>query len=175
MDSIKEYMITRYQDGKDKLKIFGLIFLCCFVTALAVIFMGYIASFMGFVIFAIGFAFYGCYYYATMKRIEYEYIFVNGDMDIDKIMGKRKRKRLATISMQTLTQFGRMTDEKRAEILSSDATVIDASNNLKTNDDYFLQCKHKTLGVCWLVFTPNEEFVEEMKPFFPRELRSSVR
>lgn len=165
-------MITRYQDGKDKLQVFGLVFLCCLALAASFLFVGYIADVLGFVIFAIAAGFYGCYIFASMKRIEYEYIFTNGDMDVDKIMGQRKRKRLATIDISTLTQFGRITDEKRAEILSSDNTVIDASDNLQTDNDYYLQCKHKNFGMCYLIFTPSDEFVEELKPYFPRALKN---
>lgn len=172
MDTFKEYMVVRYQDTKDKLKIFGLIFLCTLLLILSVLFMQALAPVIGFVLFAIMAAFYGTYYYAAMKRIEYEYIFTNGDLDIDKIMGQRKRKRLATIDVSTLLQFGKITDEKRAEILASDHTVIDASDNLCTDDDYYLECKHKNFGMCYLIFTPSDEFAQELRPFFPRELKN---
>lgn len=171
MDAFKEYMITRYQDRKDKLKIFSLVFLCCLALFTSILFMDVIREVRGFVVFAILAGFYGCFYYASLKRIEYEYIFTNGDMDVDKIMGQRKRKRLVTIDITAIAQFGKITDEKRSEILSSEYTVIDASDNLGTDDDYYLQCKHKSLGMCYLIFTPSEEFVEELKPFFPRALK----
>ncbi len=171
MDIFKEYMVTRRQDGKDRLKVFGLVFLCCLALTASLVFINYIAEFMGFVIFGILAGFYGCYIYALYRRIEYEYIFTNGDLDIDKIMGQRKRKRLATIDMATLTQFGKLDEQKRAEILSSDRTVIDGSDNMQSDNDYYLECKHKSLGMCYLIFTPSEEFVEELKPYFPRELK----
>ncbi len=171
MDTFKEYMVTRYQDGKDKLKIFALIFLCTLLLFLSIFFIEILAPVLGFVIFGILAAFYGVYYYASIKRVEYEYIFTNGDLDIDKIMGQRKRKRLATIDVSTLLQFGKITDEKRTEILSSEHTVIDASDNLGTDEDYYLECKHKNYGMLYVIFTPSDEFAEELKPFFPRELR----
>lgn len=171
MDTFKEYMVTRYQDAKDKLKIFGLIFLCTLALVLSVLFMRVIAPFIGFVLFAIMAGFYGTYYYAAMKRVEYEYIFTNGDLDIDKIMGQRKRKRLATIDIPSIMDFGKISDQKRAEIFASEHTVIDATDNLCSDGDYYLECKHKNLGLCYLVFTPSDEFAEELKPFFPRELR----
>lgn len=172
MDTFKEYMITRYQDTKDKVKIFALIFLCTLLLFLVILFMDVLAPVLGFAIFAVLAAFYGAYYYASMKKVEYEYIFTNGDLDIDKIMGQRKRKRLATIDVSTLLQFGKITDEKRAEILSSEHTVIDASDNLGTDEDYYLECKHKNYGMLYVIFTPSDDFAEELKPFFPRELRS---
>ena len=171
MDIYKEYLVNRTQDAKDKIKLFLLIFLCCLLLVIAVLFMDVLAGLLGFVIFAIGGAFYGVYYYAMMHRIEYEYIFTNGDLDFDKIMGQRKRKRLATVDFATLTQFGKLDDSKRSEIFSSDRTVIDASDNLQSDSDYYLECKHKNYGMCYVVFTPSDEFVEEFKPFFPRELK----
>lgn len=171
MDSFKEYMVTRYQDTKDKVKVFALLFLCSFALVVSFIFMQELAPIIGFVLFAIVGGFYGCYYYASMKRVEYEYIFTNGDLDIDKIMGQRKRKRLATIDVPSILQFGKISDEKRAEILSSEHTVIDATDNLCSDEDYYLECKHKNYGMCYLLFTPSDEFVEEIRPFFPRELR----
>ena len=171
MDTFKEYMITRRQDSKDKLQVFALVFLCCLALAASFLFVQLIADILGFVMFAIIAGFYGCFYFASLKRVEYEYIFTNGDLDIDKIMGQKKRKRLATIDMATLTQFGKITDEKRREILSSDNTVIDASDNMHTDDDYYLQCKHKNLGMCYLIFTPSDEFADELRPYFPRALK----
>lgn len=172
MDIFKEYMVTRRQDGKDRLKVFGLVFLCCLALTASLVFINYIAEFMGFVIFGILAGFYGCYIYALYRRIEYEYIFTNGDLDIDKIMGQRKRKRLITVDITGIMQFGKVTEQKRAEIFSSDCTVVDATDNMQSDEDYYLQCKHKTLGLCYVVFTPSEQFVEELKPYFPRELKN---
>ena len=172
MDTFKEYMVTRRQDGKDRFQIFGLTFLCCFALMLAITFFQVIAPFVGFVIFGLMAAFYGVYIFAAYKEIEYEYIFTNGDMDVDKIMGQRKRRRLITVDITGIMQFGKVTEQKRAEIFSSDCTVVDATDNMQSDEDYYLQCKHKTLGLCYVVFTPSEQFVEELKPYFPRELKN---
>ena len=37
---------------------------------------------------------------------EYEYIVTNEDLDIDKIKGKRSRKRLITVSLKSVTEIG---------------------------------------------------------------------
>lgn len=38
--------------------------------------------------------------------VEYEYIVTNGEMDIDKIIAKRRRKRLITVNARTFERFG---------------------------------------------------------------------
>lgn len=40
---------------------------------------------------------YGGYILITNMSVEYEYIVTNGEMDIDKIIAKRRRKRLITV------------------------------------------------------------------------------
>lgn len=43
-----------------------------------------------------------CYFVFPYFDIEYEYSYVTGFLDIDKIIGKKKRKRLATLRMEKL-------------------------------------------------------------------------
>ena len=43
---------------------------------------------------------YGVYILVTHFDVEYEYIFTNGDLDIDKIIAKRKRKRMFSLSVK---------------------------------------------------------------------------
>ena len=56
----------------------------------------------------VGLVFYGGYYLMTGIDTEYEYILTNGDLDIDKITGKRKRKRLLSTKIGHFTAFGKL-------------------------------------------------------------------
>lgn len=38
-------------------------------------------------------------------NIEYEYILTNNDLDIDKVIGKRKRKRMISLDVSTAEAF----------------------------------------------------------------------
>lgn len=43
-----------------------------------------------------------CYFFLPAFDLEYEYLYVNGELDIDKIMGKQKRKKCAGYDMNLL-------------------------------------------------------------------------
>lgn len=114
-----------------------------------------------FIIFAI---FYGAYYLMTGIDAEYEYILTNGDFDIDKIIGKRKRKRLVSASIGDFTAFGPLSEAGDF----SGTTVLASSGS---GQDYYADYVHKTEGNVRLIFTPSEKILDGMELFLPRQLR----
>ena len=65
--------------------VFGLVF--AFLPAMAI---GVVLGFLGY------------YFLLPQLDIEYEYLYVGGDIDIDKIMSKRKRKKVASYNKDNL-------------------------------------------------------------------------
>lgn len=66
-----------------------------------------------------------CYFLLPGFDLEYEYLYVNGELDIDKIMSKQKRKKCASYNMENL------------EILApSNSHALDSfrNKNLKVRD-----------------------------------------
>lgn len=168
MDSFKEQMIKKVPEGKETaLKIL----IGAGALALAA---GMIVFSMAFGLGAIGFALgcgliYGGFWLIKRYDIEYEYIFTNGDLDIDKIMGASTRKRLITVKISEASDIGIL------KSLDSDGrTVVLASANDPSADDYYLDVKHKKHGDVRIIFTPNEDILRVMKPFFPRTMKGKL-
>lgn len=94
-DSYREILVEKETTMGDNLKKAALIG----VTALCVV-SGILIS----PIFLIGALVFGILSYVLIPRLdlEYEYLYVNGELDIDKIMSKQKRKKCATYDMNTL-------------------------------------------------------------------------
>ncbi len=115
--------------------------------------------------------FYGAYWLMTGLDCEYEYIVTNGEIDIDKIVAKRKRKRLITIKASTFESYG---EYKDAPKLESNVTVVKADGN-GDNPLYYADFKHNSIGNARLVFSPNERVLEALKPFLPRSIRTSMK
>lgn len=112
--------------------------------------------------------FYGAYYLMTGLDAEYEYILTNGDFDIDKIIGQRKRKRLVSASIADFTAFGLL-----SEAPDFDGTTVLASSG--TGQDYYADFVHKTEGNVRLIFTPNEKILDGMELFLPRQLKQEFK
>lgn len=105
------------------------------------------------------------FYFITSMNVEYEYIVTNGEIDIDRIAARRKRKRLLTVKVNTFEQFG----EFSAAPEKSGLTVVDASGN--EHDQYYADFRHTKYGNARLVFSPDEKTLAAIRPFVPRSIR----
>lgn len=168
MDSFKEQMIKKVPTGKETALKIGII------AGAGVLAAGIIFFSMAFGLGAIGFALgcglvYGGFWLVKRYDIEYEYIFTNGDLDIDKIMGASTRKRLITVKIADASDIGVL------KSLDTDGrTVVLASANDPSAEDYYLDVKHKKHGDVRIIFTPNEDILRVMKPFLPRAMKGKL-
>ena len=98
-DFYTEQLIKKQADSKDTLKKVGLIALTVVSVLLVfVIPVGIILPVVMIVIDVLMF---------RNLNVEYEYVFVNGDLDIDKIMNKARRKRMFSVDAdQSETLYG---------------------------------------------------------------------
>jgi len=161
MDVYVEQLIVKPADGKDNAKKAAIIIIALLLIAFC------ITTF--FFIFAIPAAFgiaYGAYYLLTGVYCEYEYIITNGDIDIDKIVGKRKRTRLVSASVKNFTSFGRLENAPNA---ANGVTTVMASDG--SGNDFYADFTHSKLGETRIIFSPNEKTLEAIKPFLPRTIK----
>lgn len=117
-------------------------------------------------------AFFCAYYMCGQLNNEFEYIITNKDIDIDHIINKRKRIRMASFSGQ---------DIENVEKYNASKHVPDKSRNLNvyfgcTPDEnaITLTVKHPRNGHYLLVITPNEEFLEALRKALPYNLKNNI-
>lgn len=104
--------------------------------------------------------------------IEYEYIITNFDLDIDKIVNQSTRKRLCTVDLHTVSEYGKYSENVT---VGENETLIKAQANNIELDDYFLRFKHREYGDCLLLFTPSMEAMELIKQALPRNVKGSLK
>lgn len=99
--------------------------------------------------------------------VEYEYLFVNGDLDIDKIMHKARRKRVCSVNINDVeilapADSGDARQYQRAK--TQDYTSASGSKNV-----YALVVNEK--GVLKkILFEPNDTIVEGFFLMAPRKV-----
>ncbi len=110
------------------------------------------------------------YFLIPTFDVEFEYLYVNGELDVDKIMSKQKRKRVYSA------------DIKELEIMApSNSHALDSYNhngNLKTYDFSSKEADHKTYTMIIkgekelqrVIFEPNDVILKDMKRVAPREV-----
>ncbi len=117
------------------------------------------------------------WYLITGTSCEYEYIVTNGEIDIDKIIAKRKRIRLITAKASAFEAFG---EYENAPETDSGVTVVSAAGIPETAGEngempelktYYADLKHPSAGAVRLIFTPEQKVIDALAPFFPRQLK----
>lgn len=109
----------------------------------------------------------GAIYLIYKKNVEYEYIYTNGELDIDTIIARRRRKRLISISCDNVSEVGSYLPGTTQS--SSCAKVIDATSGSGV-DSWYLVVPHRVFGKTMLIFEPNTEILECLKLGLPKEL-----
>ncbi len=169
MDTFIEQIIKKNRTGRDAV----LKALICVGAVLVSVVMLFLPIVPVNFLFALGVV-YGGYYLMTGFDCEYEYIVTNGEIDIDKIIAKRKRKRLITFKISAFESFG---EYKDAPAPGNSVTTVLANGRDETGDDsrdYYADFKHGSLGSVRIIFTPNERVLEAMKPYLPRNIRNGM-
>lgn len=172
MDNFAEQLVRKQPNSSDKFKraaaLVGGTLITVLLVLLAFINIGSIFSLLGFVLTA-GSGF-GTYFFVQEMYVEYEYTFTNGELDIDKIVARKKRIELVASDVKRFTAFGKY-DENIPE--SDDMTVVISSDNIASHE-YYADFEHEEYGKTRLIFSPNEKMLENIKKFLPRNLKNQL-
>ena len=158
-----ELLVKRERTIKDSITKYGLIVL----TAIAVIAGLIITPLIWIAAVALGIA---CYFVIPKTDVEYEYLFINGDFDIDKIMAKSKRKRVKSLN---ITECDIM-----APLNSHRMDYYNGNQNMKVLDFSSGNPEHKRFGVitrldgnlCKIILEPDEALAQAMKNSAPSKV-----
>ena len=170
MDVYKEQNVVRAQTSNDRFAKIAVIVIGM-IVAFAIFFLTAQFGVGGLGLLLAGGALFAAYYITTGFDNEYEYLLTNGEMDFDKIIAQRSRKRLITVKLDKATEFAEFTENTEIE---SGASVVSADDNTGENI-WYLRVDHKELGDTYILFTPDEEMRETMLKFFPHQLQAEIR
>ena len=168
MDTYSEQLVSRASTGADKAKKIlistGAILLSTVLMWLSIVFAFYSLIFLVFGVLGLG------VYLVSNMDIEYEYIITNDEMDVDKIIGRRKRKRMITLDLGSAEDFA---PYPAAEDIKVDVTVH-ASTGYE-NDAHYLLVQDNNYGKVMLIFNPNEKTREAIMQEVPNQLRIKLK
>lgn len=116
---------------------------------------------------------YGGWYLLTGFNIEYEYSFTNGEIDIDKIIAQRKRKRLITVVCREVEAIGKYIASAHAHT-EYKTKIFACADEKDTEDTWYIVYNSVNFGKTLVVFTPPEKMLTAMRPFLPRLLQNDL-
>lgn len=99
--------------------------------------------------------------------LEFEYLYVNGDLDIDKIIAKQKRKKVFETNMQNVEVLA---PSGSIELQAFQrAKTYNFSSGMEGHQTYELVTMEKGQTIR-IIFEPNETILEGMKMLAPRKV-----
>ena len=171
MDSYAEQIVKKADGGSDRARrtlclAGGIVAGLVLVTIFMAIHYTLIGSVLG-----VG-AFYAGLYLGTNYDVEYEYLVVNGEFDIDKILAKKRRKKLITVKVGEFEAFGKYSDDMTE---GDDVTLIWA---VGTSDEelptFYGDFTHAVYGKCRLLFSPSVRVLRELQHGLKGSLKANV-
>jgi len=174
MDNFSEQLVKKEPTSAERIKktvfLIGGIILTALLAAVGIFLMGTGSLWpMLALILAAGMG-YATFFFIQGTYVEYEYIFTNGELDIDKIVARKKRHNLISADIKTFTAFGKYNDELEE---TSDMTIVISSDNIASHE-YYADFEHSEHGKVRLIFSPDTRTLENIKKFLPRSLRNSL-
>ena len=159
MDTFKEFIVKKELTNSEKLsRLFIGIAAAALGSAFFMLTFGTTLQLLG--LLAAALCLYGGWQLIVTFFVEYEYILTNFDLDIDKIINQSSRKRLCTIDLHKVTEYGKV--GKDFEV-SGEETLIRATACDPELDDYYLRFDHRDYGKSVLAFTPSIEILDLIK------------
>ena len=170
MDRFSEQLVERASDKKTMF-LKGLVVA---VLILVIVLLGYLMVLFQYTItlfclLAAAGAIWLAVYIMQGLNVEYEYIVTNDDLDIDKISGKRKRKRLISVDLKSVDEFAPYLNETE---LHNDVTVL--AEDGTGIDMWYLFIETESTGKVAIIFNPDERTRKNIIGGFEPMLRAKL-
>jgi hypothetical protein len=171
MDTFIEQLVTKKVDSSDKIKITLLTFALVLAIILLFMLMGMFPSYAFIGIFLVFGVCYGYWYLITSFKVEFEYALTNGELDVDKIIARRKRKRLITVAIRDVDIMARLSTNQKHDLLKQNfKTVLDASSSPLSPNAFFISVHSNKLGLTKLIFEPDQRIIDLCRSVSPRKV-----
>ncbi len=169
MDIFIEQLVKKKKGAKEAVLVVGAI-----VLGLILIFLSlqlFAVPFLGtFVLLIVAAIIFGIYMLVTSINLEYEYIMTNGELDVDKIINVRKRKRMVSVNAREIEMLAPSSDHAfHGVMMNKEIKKIYACDSVESDNLYFVLFKNGETKTA-LLFNPNEKVLNGFKQFNPRSV-----
>ena len=107
---------------------------------------------------------------ASIQKVEYEYIFTSGDLDIDQISGNFKRKRKLELTGDSIEIIAPEDSHELDSYRNGQYKVYDFSSRDKSKKRYVIIANISN-GRVKVFFEPTEKMIDNMWKYSPRRVK----
>lgn len=172
MDTFTEILVRRKTTVKDIALVVVVVLSAVLIAGLALLLIPVLYQFASLLLLLAVGAGVGAWFLATATRVEYEYILTNGELDVDQITAKRKRKRLISVSCSKFEEMAPYEPQKLAARRFQ--TKLFACDSVGGENVWYAVFRHQNAGTTLLVFNMSERLMKGMQGFLPKEIQHEI-
>ena len=162
-DLYSEFLVKKESTAKDAIVKYGLIVLTVLAAGAGL----FINPLLLLLAIALGVA---CYFVIPRTDLEYEYLFVNGEFDIDMVMAKSKRKKVMSVNLSEADLIAPLNSHKM--------DYYNGNSHMKTLDYSSGNPEHKRFAIIMkaggensrIIIEPDDEMAKAIKNSAPSKV-----
>ena len=170
MDIFCEYIVKKKVELLDVLKVIGIWLLAFLLSTVDILFVTQILG-GGISLAIVAILFYFAFLLSKIIYVEFEYALTNNEMDVDKIIGRSRRKRVITVDFKTIELCASVNDamyKNQYENTSSITKTINVTGK-SDYDVYFVDFVDSS-GKIRVLFQPTDKMKDALKLINPRAI-----
>ncbi len=108
-------------------------------------------------------------YFATMNaNVEYEYLYLDREISVDKVMAKSKRKKAGTFTIEQMEIFAPLNSHRLDSYKNRNLKTLDYSSGIAAQPErrYMMVCNGDTK----VILEPNAEMIKAVQGVAPRKV-----
>ncbi|MBU3227152.1 DUF6106 family protein [Clostridium algidicarnis] len=165
MDNFYEQLLTTKEHFA--YKIANVLMYLIVILGVAGLILGKFLLFIVFVLTAVG-----IFFFKKNLFIEYEYIFTNGEIDIDKIFEMKKRKRIISFNIKDVQIIAKDNSQYIKDFINKPNKVINLYPP-NYNGEIFVAILNKGAETIMIKFAPDEKILNLAFKYNPRAIKKS--
>lgn len=110
----------------------------------------------------------GAYFAYMNADIEYEYLYVDRELSIDKVMAKSKRKKVGNYQIDQMEIMAPLNSHRLDSYRNRNTKTLDYSSGIENQPERRYMMVYS--GDVKLIFEPNEEMIKAIQSIAPRKV-----
>ena len=167
MDIFLEHIVKKKKDTIDR--VFTMVIIAIVIAVTLLLFSLNLGSVSEYRFVLMAGVWYGAYMLIRRRRLEYEYSFTNGELDVDVIRARRKRYHAVSVKAKEFTVCANIFDEDHKEQYLNVTGLkrqYEMVSTTRSRDIYFADFR-KNGERTRLLFEPTKKMLEGMKKYNP--------
>lgn len=172
MEQITECLVKKEPDKIDVLKKTGIVIAAFICAVLSMMLAASIEVLNSFGIFFAAVVLFVAYKFAQTTDIEFEYCAINGDIDVDKIFAKKRRKKFVSVTAERIEKIVPAESDELKGRTDIKKTYF-AARSKDDDTNYVIIFKDKN-SMAKLVIVDDEKLIHQLLMSMPRKVTKRV-